>query len=185
VFYHPARDPKSSIISGGGWDIVVSNAPPARPPVDAVLLFTRPIASSVTAPVVRLPTMSTMSTTRSSSVATHHPRIVPLLDPSTGNTFPSIQPSAVRRPSATSSANIPSTSRTREYLHPSFRDEMMDILSRPRPTERSTRGTAPYVRAYARLVTRRMSERFFHPSHPGCDARRQPAFLSASRRDAT
>lgn len=99
MFYHPARDPKSSIISGGGWDIVVSNAPPARPPVDAVLLFTRPIASSVTAPVVRLPTMSTMSTTRSSSVATHHPRIVPLLDPSIGNTFPSIQPSAIRRPS--------------------------------------------------------------------------------------
>jgi hypothetical protein len=45
-------------------------------------------------------------------------------------------------------------------------------LSRPRPTERSTRGTAPCVRAYARLVTRRMSERFFHPSHPGCDAMR-------------
>jgi hypothetical protein len=40
-----------------------------------------------------------MSTTRSSSVATHHPRIVPLLDPSIGNTFPSIQPSAIRRPS--------------------------------------------------------------------------------------
>lgn len=49
---------------------------------------------------------------------------------------------------------------------------MEDILSRPRPTERSTRGTAPCVRAYARLVTRRMSERFFHPSHPGCDAMR-------------
>ena len=85
---------------------------------------------------------------RSSSVATHHPRIVPLLDPSIGNTFPSIQPSSHpstvdRRPSATSSsANIPSTSRTHEYLHPSFRDEMMDILSPPK----GPRARTPYVR---------------------------------------
>lgn len=49
------------------------------------------------------------------------------------------------------------------------------------------RARAPrYVRTYARLVTRRMSERFFHPSHPGCRcASTEPAFLSASRRDAT